>query len=375
MNTMTTKPNASQHRMPGLDALRGIAALLVVIYHYTIVYKTVAEHKDPLWFSFPYPALGVQIFFVISGFVIFMTLERCKRGMDFTMSRFARLYPPFIFCMLLTALVAWLSGFNPRDVDVIDVLSHLPMAVGVFSHRYIDGSYWTLTAEICFYTLIALFFYQIQQRWYQGRSSFDGVTRNPLVYGMLLWMVVCVLGRTFAPNELDRWQLAFNFQFGHLFVAGIAIYGVTAGRKLVPALLLAMAALIGGMPDIAHVSAAASAKVLLFAALVWGASRLRLPDWAVVIASFLGGISYSLYLLHQSIGYNLIYHLEQRGMNANHAIAVTIAVMVLAAYLIRRYVEMPSQNALLQWYKRRSGRVQDENKGLGTKLSTPIDVQ
>jgi peptidoglycan/LPS O-acetylase OafA/YrhL len=90
---MTKSPSApsTAHaplRIIELDALHGIAALVVVLFHYIDWYDKVRGHStDPL-FWLPWGELGVQLFFVISGFVIFMTLQRSKRPMDVVVSRF-----------------------------------------------------------------------------------------------------------------------------------------------------------------------------------------------------------------------------------------------------------------------------------------------
>jgi peptidoglycan/LPS O-acetylase OafA/YrhL len=341
-----------QGRMPGLDALRGIAALAVVLFHYTAGYaEVIGPHNAGLWFNFPYASIGVQAFFAISGFVIFMTLERCRNGRDFFVSRFARLYPPFLACMLLTAAVIFIGGYNPRNLRGIDVLLNLPMVVGLLDRVYVDGSYWTLTCEISFYLLISVFFYQVQRR-VLGRSegSFDSVRNNPLLFGVALWMVVTVLGRTHADDMFTRWSLAFNFLYGHLFVIGIAVYGLTKGRLLVPLLLLGMAVLAGSMPQLGQYSIGASVKFIGIAALIWAAAHLRVQGRAAALAGFLGGISYSLYLLHQMLGYTLINKLETAGVGASVAILFTMALMIGVAYLVRRYVEIPAQNGILAWY-------------------------
>lgn len=343
-----------QGRMPGLDALRGIAAFLVVIYHYTLRYQELIQpHKDKLWLTFSHAAIGVEIFFAISGFVIFMTLERCASGRDFFVSRFARLYPPFVFCMLLSALAAIITEFNPRNIHAVDILLNLPMFVGLLQRDYVDGSYWTLTCEISFYALISIFFYLVQRRLVRDdRNNFDGPGRNPLVLAVLLWMVVVVIGRGMAEDMFARWSLGFNFLYGHLFVTGVAIYGYTKGKLWVPSILLAMAVLAGGFEETGHYNLMASVKVLGVAVLIWGGAHLRLSGALAALAGFLGGISYALYLLHQALGYILIYKLEAVAINSNIAILATIFLMILLAWLVRKLIEIPAQHAIAKLYTR-----------------------
>src|SRR5690606_6778553 len=86
-------------RLGELDALRGLAALAVVAFHYTTSYAQQVGHLQPLGFGFTPGNYGVHLFFLISGYVIFMTLEHTRDGMDFVVSRFSRLYPAYWFCI------------------------------------------------------------------------------------------------------------------------------------------------------------------------------------------------------------------------------------------------------------------------------------
>ena len=102
------KETPSSVRLVELDALRGIAAMAVVAYHYTTHYANQIGHMTPLRFGFPAGNYGVHLFFLISGFVIFMTLERTRNAMDFVVSRFSRLYPAYWAAMLVTGVVVYL---------------------------------------------------------------------------------------------------------------------------------------------------------------------------------------------------------------------------------------------------------------------------
>ena len=95
--------------MASLDALRSLAAVAVVVYHYTHAFDQSQYFPGypPAWFSFGAGRYGVQMFFVISGFVILMTIGRVKGVGDFAYARFSRLYPPY-----------WASLFFVSDVRI-----------------------------------------------------------------------------------------------------------------------------------------------------------------------------------------------------------------------------------------------------------------
>ena len=86
-----------------LDGLRGVAALAVVFYHYTTRFS-IKFNSDIISnvINFKYGHYGVQLFFVISGFVIFMSIEKVKSPFEFLYKRFVRLYPTFWMSLFLT---------------------------------------------------------------------------------------------------------------------------------------------------------------------------------------------------------------------------------------------------------------------------------
>jgi hypothetical protein len=111
----------NQPRIEGIDALRGLAALSVVLYHYTAWYDSDygPHHTAPgLGLAFVYGQFGVELFFIISGFVIYMTLENTNHIYDFAVSRIARLYPAFLACLTVTLVTAYLLDFEPARANL-----------------------------------------------------------------------------------------------------------------------------------------------------------------------------------------------------------------------------------------------------------------
>ena len=110
-----------QERLPALDSLRAIAALAVLSFHYTSGYeRVVGPHIRPVpnveWGHF-----GVELFFVISGFVIAWTLERSSSLADFAFGRVARLYPAYLAGATITGIVVFGFGFNPAHIFTSDI--------------------------------------------------------------------------------------------------------------------------------------------------------------------------------------------------------------------------------------------------------------
>jgi peptidoglycan/LPS O-acetylase OafA/YrhL len=101
---------APQKRLRGLDVLRGVAALAVCLFHYTDSFPRETGIALPIAFHLGHAIHGVDMFLVISGFVIFMTIEKTRDAYDFLTVRVARLYPAFIACLLVTTAVVCLGG-------------------------------------------------------------------------------------------------------------------------------------------------------------------------------------------------------------------------------------------------------------------------
>ncbi len=152
-------------RILELDVLRGLAALAVVLFHYTTKYNELYGHDAALTLRCPNGIAGVFLFFIISGFVIFMTLERTKGTADFLVSRFSRLYPVFWASVVLTYVVVAVFGLPGAEVRPRDAALNLAMFHEWAGIPSVDGVYWTLAVELKFYLLMfAIFFAGLLRR-------------------------------------------------------------------------------------------------------------------------------------------------------------------------------------------------------------------
>lgn len=344
----TATPQRTHNRLAGLDGLRGIAAMAVVLYHYTAWYHhesgyTAAFHQQLGSRPLPEPTLlltrghlGVELFFIISGFVIFMTLERTHAVRAFALSRFARLYPAFLACMAVTVAVGFIFD-APRPYPSL-IVANLTMAPDLFHRPPIDGSYWSLLYELAFYALAG--FCCIVMGW-----------RKPEL-PCAIWLAIALIIRTNEPGPtvvlLKQLTAA---QFAHLFVIGIMLFRIHARQFNRWTLLVLVAALdiafLGPHWAFQPISVLAFGLTILgFAALVWFAATPRGWILAAGPLGFLGRVSYPLYLVHQAAGFALIAHLESRGYPADAAILLTVAAALLVAWAISCLVEYPAQRWL-----------------------------
>jgi len=145
-------------RINELDVLRGIAAMAVVLFHYTTQYDQLFGHSPSFPIRFPIGSYGVHLFFIISGFVIFMSLERTKKPLDFVIARFSRLYPAYWIAIAITFSILLFFPLQGRTVSFSHALINLTMLQNFINVPSVDGVYWTLCIELKFYAIIFLLF-------------------------------------------------------------------------------------------------------------------------------------------------------------------------------------------------------------------------
>jgi peptidoglycan/LPS O-acetylase OafA/YrhL len=340
-----------RRRIQGLDALRGLAAISVMLYHYTAWYQFAETGQMPssLLISFPYGNFGVELFFIISGFVIFMTLEQTPTVYDFVTSRFARLYPAFVACLVLTVAIAHALRYAPGNVYGTLLAANLTMAPGLFGFPGIDGSYWSLLYELAFYGLAAVTV--VGLGWQRPEL--------PCLVWLLIALVVRSVGVLRLPGLVEMLTVA---QFAHLFVIGILLYRIHVGRVTwltYPLLGFALAMSLFG-PHWAFKPLPFPFYTVMtagFAGLVWLAVADRLPVLHAAPLRFFGRISYPLYLIHQVAGFAVMARLEATGVTPNLAVAVTMALVVALAWAVSAGVEWPARRWLRKVFARQRARL------------------
>ena len=135
-------------RLIQLDIFRGIACLMVLLFHYTTQYSKIFKNQETIQlFDFKYGGLGVDLFFIISGFVIFMSINRNISPFQFLIKRFVRLYPTFWICVSITFCIVHFSELIQYKRSFLDFIVNLTMVPDVFGVPKVDGVYWSLLPE------------------------------------------------------------------------------------------------------------------------------------------------------------------------------------------------------------------------------------
>lgn len=323
---MTTTGAKARVRVKEVDVLRGLAALTVVLSHYFPHWK---RYLGDVWVIVP-GELGyyaVKLFFVISGLVIFMTLDRCNSVREFGVLRFSRLYPAYWTTLVLATLVG--TVFAGRSLWAGGFVVNTTMFQEFIGYPNLDNVYWSLTVELAFYLNVA---------WLYALGVHKNVLSCTSVWLALsaLWAVT-----VFDPNSDDRdwFALLFALDYAPYFVIGILFYRAHDKGWRAPEFSILAAALVVEfmIASWEGLFVAIVSTSLVYAAL---AGHLKFINGRVTL--WLGAISYSLYLGHRNIGYDLLPWLHDHGLGPVPAIAVTTLIVIGLASAVTFWVERPS---------------------------------
>jgi len=295
-----------------LDPLRFFAAFWVMNFHYLFNQSGELE-----WYR--YGNLGVQLFFIISGFVIMGSLNK-KSTKDFATGRFLRLYPIFWIICTGTYIITLLMP-NTVTSTFTEYLRSMTMFGDLFNHivgytRLIDPSYWTLTVELLFYIFIGIFAYIFGAKniryFFVGWFVFSvvsfiyGIDHNFFVklllvrhasyfiFGGSLYLLITKKAENIRQKLVD---------FGLLFSS--AIYATYIHpRALEPYYTVNL--LDTNIITLLHI-----AFFIMVVVLVYLSPKVKNLQ-VLKFFTILGGITYPLYLLHQKLGNTFINYFSAR---------------------------------------------------------------
>lgn len=327
LNTNKKKPEY----LPIVVALRGLAALAVCMYHFT---KGFVNEEGWVREIFRSGWMGVEVFFVISGFVIPFSLLGSSFGFQhyfkFLKKRFIRIEPAYLLSIALIVGLNYLAskapGFEgtPFVVDIPLLLQHLGYMVGFFNNTWLSPVYWTLEIEFHYYLIIGL----LLGVWHLKKK----------------WLIVTSIVGLLSFSFLNQDSIPF-FQYTDIFVLGIltAFYKKEQLHKTVFVILLTVVAVVVFQGHGVAVGFLTFVTAILIAFYGnYGNSKILL---------FLGNISYSLYLLHVPIGgkfINLSKRLDLNEASKFGVILIALTFSVFVAWLFYRLIEKPSH----QWAKK-----------------------
>jgi len=348
---------AQSGRLEEIDVLRGLAAMCVVLSHYS-THCVKFFQEPPFGFNLDtiYGFYAVQLFFIISGFVISLTLEKCNSWRDFAFSRMSRLFPAYWTAVTLMVAVEilvfgktlWIGGY----------VTNMTMLQEFIGFPNLDNVFWTLTVELAFYAIMGAIF------------AAGLLPRIELLAA--IWLAVACLWSLVEqylgfglPASLPRFLILRHVPF---FVAGIAFYRIAAGGLTPPRLALILAALaaagwIDAIPDTYAPAAVgwidalqrmgiAAILFALFGLAVAGKLRFAVSP----VTLWLGACSYPLYLSHRNLGFSTLDRLHELGVPVWLLFTMTLVGALILAAALTTLVERPALRALRRWYRTRPSR-------------------
>ncbi len=323
-----TAPPAKKRYVVGLDALRAIAALMVCLFHYTngMLPKLIVPATKA---AFSNGALGVDIFFVISGFIIPYSLigkgYQLAGILPYLKKRILRINPPAYACILLTLAQAFFIDYviqhntqYTRNITWGQVINSLLFTVPFTNYKWINGVFWTLAIEFQFYIFIGLLF--------------NSLFSKPFIY--FIGIYALVIAASLLPHTSSIGFLSYSSMFA---LGGVALFWQQQRLSLVSYL-----------GSILFFGAIAYWQLGLYAALLGVGTTVAINTLAYQIPglSFLGKLSYSLYLIHAVVGTTAEFVLVKLLPPTSDArkvllTATCLALAIGSSYIFYRLVEQP----------------------------------
>ncbi len=345
-------------RNNSLDALRGLAAALVLVTHASEIYTPMARaHGQATWLHDVALAIdigrtGVVLFFLISGFAVASSLRQTADGVGrFAIRRFFRLYPLFWFSVLLAVVL-----FQPTQLPFSPAFAaNLTMLPELLGFTQLLGIYWTLETEVISYAVAALLLVS-------GR--FDSARWLSVLCGVLVLVFALMMFGVLPSAPILQWQMLphnlaiilWGSLFHLVFNAQNAPSAMNLHRRTLT-LLMAVVLLspsgyallqyaLHGKPDNLRWGVAYPAAFAIFLTTFFWIKKV--PPWLV----WLGQISYSSYLLHV-FAITLLSTLVQKSSLAMAWINLPlfVALALLATTLLASLTFVVVEKPAMQWGK------------------------
>jgi peptidoglycan/LPS O-acetylase OafA/YrhL len=330
-----------------LDSLRGIASLMVAFFHFSAGNRIYLAETNPLREIGRHGWVGVEIFFIISGFVIPYSMYRANytnRNLPrFLLKRITRIDPPYfvsialvLFLLFLSTQSAYYRG-DPFEINIKQLLLHFGYLNAFFDEKWLNPVYWSLAIEFQYYIIIALIFPLLNS----GRYTVRYIT-----------MLAFILSAYLIPAGV------FVFKFSLLFVIGIILCHKHIGKIKKAEFYIVIALLIGMSFFTYHIT-------IFIASLLSILFIIALTDFKNPVLNFLGRISYSLYLIHIPIGGRVINLTEQFIENElirSLMVFVALGVSIFSAWIFYLLFE--------KWSKKLSSKISYKKS-----TTEPIKVQ
>ena len=348
-----------RHKILFADQLRSLAIISVLISHYfgifwfdpalnryinaseklDIIAPQIIESINYIFIpNFAWGPFGVDIFFLISGFVIPLSLENTTRR-DFVIKRFFRIYPTYFIGFSFIILMVALSSLffkNPFPYSLYEIIIHSFVGLrDILDTKNIDLVIWTLELELKFYLLCLILF-----PLFQKKSTII------FIVPFILFIILLTI------NLIYSWNTSYPIPLLiYMFIGTVFYYNLKNKISIfyMMSLILSLLTLyiyifyllalpIIGFEYVKIISVSGIYALMIFYLSYIFRDKFRYNS----IIAFISSISYPFYIIHSISGYIIIFILVKQGINP--IIAITIAIIFLSsiAYLIHKFIEEPS---------------------------------
>lgn len=386
MTALRADASTQMPRLAYLDALRGFAALYVVVHHVGLMPKPPLLVPDWLEGVIGFGGSGVTLFFIISGFSMCLSWKRHAAAKSpvksFYANRLARIAPLFYFWLVLAILRDAVFKGPAGQHGALEIGANALFLFNLYEpfQTGIVWASWTIGVEMLFYAVFPFI----------KRVGFDNLLKTSLLMALSLAVVVIARGGTTDPAQPDLpWLRTLFDGVGFFFVFPVFFMGIVTyhvhdllhsertsrlwlRRLLLPAALVALSMLAIYNPAgvIWYYTSAFSYAMLLLGFSAYGRNLIVSP-----LTCYLGRISYSLYLNHPTLVYFLIpvyLSIYKLGLNSvasfSICVALTVSILVPISHLTFRFIETP----MMTWTKQRSSHRRCNGTHQSTKLPNSV---
>jgi peptidoglycan/LPS O-acetylase OafA/YrhL len=363
------------NRIKIIDGFRFISIISVILFHFYSRYTQPANnvnyypYNDEFEHYFNQGHFGVKFFFIISGFVIFYTMERSASFSSFFYKRFIRLFPSMFLCSIVTFIFVELADREKifPFFHSSTILSFLPswtftppliwnLILNRNDIEVISGSYWTLWVEVSFYLLAGAIFFinsgNFLSNWVKAltivtflRIITYSKVQNIFDNGSSIKKILLM-----TREGLHFFAVS---QFMIYFTLGILFYTIFDKKKISRfnfSVILALSGLELYLLEHNSLRVLFILTILLFVIFIYKGEYLNFLKANLITR--IGMTSYTLYLIHESIGVILINKLGAftgPGFVTGLIPVIVIFILILFSELVYRFYEVP----LNRYFKKR----------------------
>ena len=306
--------------------LRGLASLMVCLFHLILGNGDLFPSSSFFEQTFSFGYLGVEIFFILSGYVICYSLPadfNYQHLKTFILKRLLRIEPPYIVSILVIIFLNFLShkitGL-PNEIDYLMAFSHLAYINNFIPGSYFNVVYWTLGIEFQFYFLIGLLFPLFK------------ISKYILLASIILFIAFACLH---IPYRID-----IIIPFLSYFTLGVLLFFYKI-KMQIPSKLFLLFAFICCL-QLYFFQGIAGCVAAIFTVLV-----LQFWSYTNKVIRFFSMISYSLYLTHVPVGgkvINLGMRFTESSISKYLLVLLALSTSIGFAYLFYKFVELPAMN-------------------------------